>query len=41
MTSFLIDENLPYRFSLWAGNEYTHVKDLADVRTDSQIWDVD
>jgi len=25
MAGFLIDENLPYRFGLWASDEYTHV----------------
>ncbi len=38
MASFLIDANLPYRFSLWSGDEYVHVKDLDDTWTDSRIW---
>ncbi len=38
MAGFLIDANLPYRFSLWSGDEYVHVKDLDDTWTDSQIW---
>lgn len=39
MTGFLIDENLPYRFSLWASSQHIHVKDLQGIKTDSQIWD--
>jgi predicted nuclease of predicted toxin-antitoxin system len=38
MAVFLIDVNLPYRFSLWAEPEYVHVKDLGETWTDSQIW---
>lgn len=39
MTKFLIDANLPYRFSLWKNDEYIHQKDINDEWTDSQIWD--
>jgi len=39
MRGFLIDENLPYRFKLWEDDKFTHVYDLEDVKTDSQIWD--
>jgi predicted nuclease of predicted toxin-antitoxin system len=35
---YLIDVNLPYRFSLWQGPEYVHVFDLDDSWTDLQIW---
>ena len=38
MTQFLIDANLPYRFSLWHGPGFTHVFDLDDTWTDSKIW---
>lgn len=38
MAQFLIDENLPYYFSLW-NNEYCiHVADLKGVFTDEEIW---
>jgi predicted nuclease of predicted toxin-antitoxin system len=35
MAKFLIDANLPYRFSLWRGPDYVHVFDWADW----EIWD--
>lgn len=38
MATFLVDVNLPYRFGLWAGPKYLHVKDLGETWTDSQIW---
>jgi predicted nuclease of predicted toxin-antitoxin system len=38
MARFLIDANLPYRFALWQGLEYTHVFDLDDTWPDSEIW---
>ena len=38
MATFLVDVNLPYRFGLWSGPEYLHVKDLGETWTDSQIW---
>jgi predicted nuclease of predicted toxin-antitoxin system len=37
--TYLIDANLPYRFSLWQGPQYVHVFDLNDSWTDLQIWD--
>lgn len=39
MVKYLIDANLPYYFSLWAGEEYIHVKDIDDQWTDTQIWE--
>ncbi len=39
MAGFLIDANLPYRFSLWRGPEYRHVFDLDDTWSDLQIWE--
>jgi predicted nuclease of predicted toxin-antitoxin system len=38
MTKYLVDVNLPYRFSLWKSDEYIHQKDLDDEWTDGQIW---
>jgi predicted nuclease of predicted toxin-antitoxin system len=38
MLKYLIDANLPYYFSLWASDEYIHVKDINDEWSDSQIW---
>jgi predicted nuclease of predicted toxin-antitoxin system len=38
MAKYLIDVNLPYRFSLWKGNDYIHQTDLGDEWTDAQIW---
>ncbi len=39
MVKFLIDANLPYRFSIWSGKNYVHVFDLNDEWTDDQIWE--
>jgi len=39
MLKYLIDANLPYYFSLWASEEYVHVKDIDDQWTDTQIWE--
>ena len=38
MAKYLIDANLPYHFSLWAGDEYIHINELNDAWTDSEIW---
>jgi predicted nuclease of predicted toxin-antitoxin system len=39
MAKYLIDVNLPYRFSLWKSDDYVHQTDIDDEWTDSQIWD--
>ena len=36
---YLIDENLPYYFSLWNNDEFLHVHDLKGIATDIEIWD--
>lgn len=36
---FLIDANLPYRFSVWQGPDYVHVLDLNDRWADWEIGD--
>lgn len=38
MNRFLIDVNLPSRFSIWAGEEYEHVANINDELKDSEIW---
>jgi len=38
MPKFLIDENLPYNFSLWNSEDFIHIYDLKDIRTDTDIW---
>jgi len=35
---YLIDANLPYRFEMWRGPDFTHVFDLDDTWSDSRIW---
>jgi len=35
---YLIDANLPYRFSVWNTPDYIHQKDIDDQWTDEQIW---
>lgn len=39
MSRFLIDANLPYRFSLWRGEDYQHAFDLGDDLSDQAIWE--
>ena len=39
MPRFLIDVNLPYRFSLWSGDDCIHMRDIGETWTDSQIWE--
>ena len=39
MPKYLIDVNLPYRFTLWNGVDYMHQFDLGDEWSDEQIWD--
>jgi predicted nuclease of predicted toxin-antitoxin system len=38
MSKYLIDVNLPSRFSMWATAEYEHVVNINDEMKDSQIW---
>ena len=38
MPRFLIDVNLPYRFSLWSGEDYVHMRDIGETWTDTRIW---
>ncbi|HKK10948.1 MAG TPA: DUF5615 family PIN-like protein [Bacteroidales bacterium] len=38
MIKYLVDENLPYYFSLWNKPEFIHVYDLNQVKTDEYIW---
>jgi len=38
MPAYLIDVNLPYRFSVWSGEEFIHQYDLGDTWTDEEIW---
>ncbi len=38
MLKYLVDENLPYYFSLWNNPKFIHVHDLKQVRTDEDIW---
>jgi len=39
MVKFLIDANLPFRFSFWNDNLYLQQAELGDSWTDSEIWD--
>ncbi|WP_343488381.1 DUF5615 family PIN-like protein [Allomuricauda sp. d1] len=39
MKKFLIDVNLPKRFSLWKSASYIHQSDLDDTASDNTIWD--
>ena len=39
MVKYLIDVNLPARFSVWADERYQHVRSINDEMTDSEIWE--
>jgi predicted nuclease of predicted toxin-antitoxin system len=36
---YLVDANLPYRFSIWKGDEYIHQFDIQFDAPDEKIWD--
>ncbi len=38
MSKYLVDVNLPYRFSLWCTSDFLHQKDINDTWRDSKIW---
>jgi len=38
VVSFIVDENLPYYFALWKGQQFVHVFDIGDSMTDDDIW---
>ena len=38
MVKYLIDVNLPNRFSVWASKEYEYVININDEMKDSEIW---
>lgn len=37
MAKYLIDVNLPSKFSSWSGEEYDHVANINDELKDSEI----
>ena len=39
MGKYLIDVNLPSRFSIWSGEDYQHVIHIDDEWKDSEIWE--
>lgn len=39
MPRFIIDVNLPYRFGLWRGPEYEHMRDIDERMPDARIWE--
>ncbi len=36
MSEYLIDANLPYRFSIWNDDRYLHQSEIGDTWTDSE-----
>ena len=38
MAQYLVDVNLPNRFSLWKGKDFVHQINIDDKWTDAQIW---
>jgi predicted nuclease of predicted toxin-antitoxin system len=39
MCRYLVDENLPCRFSIWSGEAYKHVNEMGDVVKDREVWE--
>lgn len=39
MVRYLIDENLPYFFKLWDNDQFEHVFDIKNIKTDNEIWE--
>ena len=39
MPRFLVDANMPYRFSLWNSDDYVHQFDLGNTWSDAAIWE--
>ena len=39
MLAFIVDENLPYYFSIWNDKKFIHVIDLEISFSDSEIWE--
>lgn len=39
MPQFLIDENLPYKFSFWEGEDFVHQNELDKIKSDKEIWE--
>ena len=40
MAKFLIDANLPYKFSFWDNPECIHVSDIDESLSDENIWKI-
>lgn len=38
MKKYIVDANLPYYFSVWQSDDYTHVIDIDPGMKDSEIW---
>jgi predicted nuclease of predicted toxin-antitoxin system len=38
MPRYLVDVNLPYRFSLWAEDDFVHMRDVGERWSDTEIW---
>lgn len=39
MANYLVDNNLPYYFSLWNNPDFVHQRDLGSRAPDSSIWE--
>lgn len=39
MKKYLIDVNLPSRFSFWSSDEFEHVININDEMKDTEIWE--
>jgi predicted nuclease of predicted toxin-antitoxin system len=38
VAGYLVDANLPYRFSIWHGDDYQHTYDLDESWEDIDLW---
>ncbi len=39
MSKFIVDENLPYKFSLWDNEGFIHQYEVGDIKSDEDIWE--
>ena len=39
MFKFIVGENLPFHFGLWHSNEFIHLFDLPEIKSDEEIWE--
>lgn len=39
MPKYIVDENLPYYFSIWNNSDYVHINDIKRLMSDKELWE--